>query len=83
MGIEDMARFALSIAWAGVLLGGLGLALFLWLMVVASSENVLTHDGATIAAFFVTLVVAGCFLWTLSAADIFHVWTWVFERRGR
>jgi len=80
MSIEDMARFALAILWGGALCGVALLALGLWLN-AATTKSVWGDEMVVAVAFFATLLTAGVILWTLSAADLFHVWDWLSRRR--
>lgn len=80
MSIEDMARFALAILWGGALCGGAWLMLESWLR-LNDHKEAWRGDAAAITSLVVTLLVAAGILWTLSAADLFHFWSWVTNRR--
>jgi len=81
LGIDAMARFALSILWGAGLCGIGFIAVAFWLEAIAGAEGD-RKDGAAVAAFFSTAVFVGLVFWTLSLADLFQLWEWV-GRRGK
>lgn len=78
MDYSAMAQTALSIFWGGALCGLGYLALYGWLSIATESRDGTEESAAT--AMICTVAFAAALLFTLSLADVFHVWDWLHHR---